>query len=72
MADNEPTEPQSPTPPRHMVTTGVAARYCGVSVKVIRRWIHAGYLPAFRVGPGQTIRVDMNDVETMLRPVVAP
>ena len=45
-----------------------AAEYADVSTRTIRRYIAAGRLTAYRVGP-RLIKVDLNDLDAMLRPV---
>ena len=45
-----------------------AAEYVGVSSKTIRRWISAGALTGYRMGP-RLIRVDLVEVDAMLRPI---
>jgi excisionase family DNA binding protein len=44
-----------------------AARILRVSPSTVWRWIDAGTLAAFRVGP-KTIRIKAEDLETMMRP----
>ena len=57
--------------PLHEPTSiAAAAEYAGVSPKTIRRYIAAGRLAAYRVGP-RLIRVDLAEVEAMLRPIPA-
>ncbi len=41
----------------------------GVSTRTIRRYIASGDLRAWRVGANGTIRIDVADLEKMLRPV---
>ncbi len=45
-----------------------AADYVGVSSKTIRRWIASGRISGYRAGP-RLIRVDLNEVDAMLRPI---
>jgi excisionase family DNA binding protein len=45
-----------------------AAAYCDVSSRTIRRWIAAGYLRGFRVGP-HLIKVDLDELETIMQPI---
>jgi excisionase family DNA binding protein len=47
----------------------VALHY-GVTIKTVRRWIAAGLLTAYRVGP-HAIRVDMTEAEELAKPVTA-
>jgi excisionase family DNA binding protein len=54
----------SEQPPRGLLTSE-AARLIGVSPDTVRRWIHAGILPAKRLGPGGRIRIDPADLERL-------
>ncbi len=47
-----------------------AAEYLGVSTKTIRRWIADGRLTGYRAGP-KLIRVDLNELDAMLRRIPA-
>lgn len=47
-----------------------AAEVCGVSTKTVRRWISAGILPAYRLGP-RVLRVNARDLETLGRLIPA-
>ena len=51
-------------------TVPEAARVLDVSPVTIWRWIEAGKLPAFRVGP-RNIRVRRDELEAMIRPARA-
>lgn len=51
-----------------LVPLADAAASCGVYPITIRRWISAGRLPAYRVGP-RLLRVDADDVARLARPV---
>lgn len=42
------------------------AELCGVSTKTVRRWIAAGLLPAYRLGP-KLLRVDPVDLDSLGR-----
>lgn len=53
---------------RRLESLSVAAEYADVSVRTVRRYIAAGQLTAYRVGP-RLIKVDLNDLDAMLRPV---
>lgn len=46
-----------------------AAAYLGVSVKTVRRCIADGHLPAFRVKGTRSIRVNLDDLEALKRPI---
>lgn len=45
-----------------------AAEYIGVNPKTIRRWIAAGRLSAYRLGP-RLIKVDLDQLDAMLQPI---
>ncbi|MCF3939069.1 helix-turn-helix domain-containing protein [Gordonia tangerina] len=60
--------PKSPTVSRRLESLTNAAEYADVSTRTIRRYIAAGRLTAYRVGP-RLIKVDLNDLDAMLRPV---
>jgi excisionase family DNA binding protein len=45
-----------------------AADYAGVHVKTIRRWISAGRLTGYRLGP-RLIKVDLDQLDAMLTPI---
>ncbi len=55
---------------RHLVSIGQAAEYAGVSSKTIRRRISDGSLAGYRMG-NRLIRVDLNELDAMLRPIPA-
>jgi len=48
------------------ITTGIAAQYCGVRYVTVLRWIHKGYLPAFRLPSGH-YRVVKSDFDEFLK-----
>jgi excisionase family DNA binding protein len=50
---------------RRLISTEEAAERLGVSKKTIVRWIKAGRLVGFRVGP-RYIRVDANELEAAM------
>jgi excisionase family DNA binding protein len=50
------------------VSLADAAEHVGVTTRTLRRWIAAGTLPAYRVGP-RLVRVDLGDVEELMRPI---
>lgn len=58
------------TPRKQLVTLEAAAEYLGVHPLTVRRRIAAGALKAYRLGP-RTIRVDLADVDALLRPIPA-
>lgn len=47
-----------------------AAEYLSLDPRTIRRYIAAGRLPAYRVGP-RLIKIDTADLDALARPVVA-
>jgi len=50
---------------RQMVPIPAAAEHTGVSTQTIRRYIAAGRLTGYRVGP-RLIRVDLAEVDALL------
>lgn len=55
--------------PRRYISLDAAAEYLAVSPLTVRRRIAAGELKAYRLGRSRTIRLDLADVESMLRPI---
>jgi excisionase family DNA binding protein len=55
-------------PRRRLASIPSAADYAACSTKTIRRRVADGSLPAVRFGP-RVIRVDLDDVDALLRPV---
>jgi excisionase family DNA binding protein len=55
-------------PTRHFVSIERAAEYTGLSAKTLRRRIADGTLTGYRAGP-KLVRVDLADVDRMLRPI---
>ncbi|MDH3026837.1 helix-turn-helix domain-containing protein [Gordonia alkanivorans] len=53
---------------RRLESLAVAAEYADVSPRTLRRYIASGRLVGYRVGP-RLLKVDLNDVDTLLRPV---
>jgi excisionase family DNA binding protein len=53
---------------RRLESIPQAADYLGVSAKTIRRYIAAGRVAGYRAGP-RLIRVDLNELDAMLRPI---
>jgi excisionase family DNA binding protein len=54
--------------PRRKVGLAEGAAHAGVHTHTLRRWIAQGRLPAYRVGP-RLIRVDLADIDALMRPV---
>ena len=59
------------SPERTLVTVAEGARRYNCSERTIRRWISAGLLPGYRVGP-RMIRVDLDELGHLARPITAP
>ena len=57
-----------PIPAHRLTPIAGAAEYAGVCPKTIRRRIAAGDLTGYRMGP-RLIRVDLNELDAMLRPI---
>lgn len=60
----------APRPRRQLVTVEAAAERLDVSARSVRRYITAGRLTGYRVGP-RLIKVDLAEVETFARPIPA-
>lgn len=56
--------------PRRLDTLSNAAEQFGVTPKTLRRWIADGRIPGYRLGP-RMLRVDLNELEALLRPLAA-
>jgi excisionase family DNA binding protein len=54
---------------RKLASLESVANYLDCSVMSVRRRIASGELTGYRVGRTRTIRVDMNEVEALLRPM---
>lgn len=53
---------------RKLINIHAAAEYADVHPMTVRRWISAGRVPAYRVGP-RLVKVDLNELDAMLRPI---
>lgn len=63
--------PQKMTPTRRrLASIAVAAEYADVSTRSIRRWISAGLITGYRVGP-RLVKVDLDDLDNLARPIPA-
>lgn len=60
--------PVSLAVPKELVPISAAAQYAGVSTRTLRRYISAGRLTGYRVGP-RLIRVDADELARLLRPI---
>lgn len=54
---------------RRFITLDAAAEYLAVSPLTVRRRISSGELKAYRLGRSRTIRLDLADVEQLMRPI---
>ena len=54
--------------PKRLKGVGPAADYADVCDRTIRRWIAAGLLTGYRVGP-RLIKVDLDELDRIIRPV---
>ncbi len=73
----EPTSPPPSTTPsalaprlpaRRLVTIQAAADHLDISTKTVRRYIAAGLLTAYRVGP-RLLKIDVAEVDGLLHPI---
>ncbi|NMN93903.1 helix-turn-helix transcriptional regulator [Antrihabitans stalactiti] len=53
---------------RRLASIAVAAECCDVSTKTIRRYIAAGRITGYRIGP-RLLKVDLEELDQLLRPV---
>jgi excisionase family DNA binding protein len=51
------------------VSLEAAAKHVGMSKRSIERLIESGQLPAYRVADIRAIRVDLDDLEKLLKPI---
>jgi excisionase family DNA binding protein len=51
---------------RRLRSVAEAAEIADVSPRTVRRWISAGVLPGYRVGP-RLVKVDLGDLEQLAR-----
>lgn len=58
------------SPPRY-ASLATAAEYAECGQKTIRRRISDGTITGYRMAGSRLIRVDLNEVDTMLRPIPA-
>lgn len=62
---------QTQVPPRRWLSQAEAAAYIGVTDRTIRAYIARGTLNATRVRGSRLIRIDIGDLDKMLRPIPA-
>lgn len=58
------------TPERRLVTIAEAANFAACNPRTIRRRIADGSLAGYRMGP-RLVRVDLNELDRLLRPIPA-
>lgn len=58
-----------PNPNRRYVSLDEAANYLSVSVFTVRRRIASGEITGYRIGRSRAIRVDLNELDAMMRPI---
>ena len=63
------TTPRQPAG-RRRASIGQAAEYAGVNPRTIRRYIAAGRITAYRVGP-KLLKVDLEEIDRITRPIAA-
>jgi excisionase family DNA binding protein len=62
------TVPLTESTQRRIASINDAAEYAGVSTKTIRRYIAAGRLTGYRVGP-RLIKINLAEVDELLHPI---
>ena len=65
-----PAPPSAAADGRRFASVEASARYLGVSVTTVRRYIAAGELTAYRLGT-RLLRIDLDEVDAVLRQVPA-
>lgn len=55
--------------PRRLGGLTLAAEYLGVCDRTVRRMIAAGELTGYQVGKRRILRVDLDEVERLARPI---
>jgi excisionase family DNA binding protein len=50
-----------------LLTVSEAAAFCAVTVPTMRKWLHEGVLPMYRIGNGRTLRVRRRDLMALLQ-----
>lgn len=63
-----PAVAQRSRPERRLTSIEGAAEYADCSTKTVRRYIAAGRLTGYRLG-ARMVRVDLNEIDEMLRPI---
>ncbi len=60
--------PVATSPARRLMSIADAAERLDCTPRTVRRYISTGTLRGYRVGP-RLIRVDLNELDAMLRPI---
>ncbi len=60
--------PAQKTYDRRLTSLNEAAVYADIHPRTLRRYVSAGRLSAYRLGP-RLLRVDLNEVDAILRPI---
>ena len=55
-----------------LFTTKQIAKELGVTIGTVYRMVHAGIIPAIRVGVGRSLRFNLEDVKTALTKQLSP
>jgi excisionase family DNA binding protein len=59
-----------PHAPKRLKSIAAAAEYADLSQRTIRRYVAAGTITGYRVGP-RLIKIDLNELDRLARPVAA-
>jgi excisionase family DNA binding protein len=54
--------------PQRLTSLTNAATHADVSVRTLRRWISAGILTGYRVGP-RLVKIDLDELDRNVRPI---
>lgn len=65
---NNQNMPSVPAVAPRFANLATAAQITGVSTRSIRRYIDAGRITGYRIGP-RMIRIDLNELQDMLTPI---
>ena len=56
--------------PRRLASLKEAAGYADLNTRTLRRYIASGRITGYRVGP-KLLKVDLNELDSIVRPVAA-
>jgi hypothetical protein len=59
-----------PAPALRLVSLAAGAAFADVSIRTLRRYIAQGRLTGYRIGP-RLVKVDLNELEQLARPIPA-